>query len=349
MNIYKQLYGRTPDGEDVDIYTLTNDQGMEAKIATYGGILVSLTAPDRNGHYDDVVLGFEYLENYFRYSPFFGCLVGRYANRIANAKFSLNGTEHSLAVNDGPNSLHGGTKGFDKVVWQASTMQTSDAASLALSYVSKDGEEGYPGTLSVIVVYTLMNDNSLRLDYSATTNKDTVLNLTNHTYFNLAGKGDILGHQMQLNADLFTPVNATLIPTGELASVEGTPLDFRQSTVIGARINDSHEQIVLGKGYDHNFVVRGEAGTLRPAARVYDPTTGRLMDVHTTEPGVQFYSGNFMTDIPGKRGATYGYRGGLCLETQHFPDSPNQPSFPTTMLKPGETFNSTTLFAFCAE
>lgn len=348
MNIYKQLYGRTPDGQDVEIYTLTNDRGMEAKIATYGGILVSLTAPDRNGKFDDVVLGFEYLENYFRYSPFFGCLVGRFANRIANAKFSLNDVEYSLAVNDGPNSLHGGKRGFDKVVWQASEIVTSDAVSLALGYVSKDGEEGYPGTLSVIVTYTLMNDNSLRIDYTATTTKDTVLNLTNHTYFNLAGAGDILGHQLMLAADQFTPVNATLIPTSELASVEGTPLDFRQLSTIGDRINDQHEQMVLGGGYDHNFV-RGEAGTLRPAARVFEPATGRLMDVSTTEPGVQFYSGNFMTDGVGKRGVKFGYRGGLCLETQHFPDSPNQPSFPSTVLKPGETFKSTTVFAFCAE
>ena len=234
MNIYKQLYGRAPDGADVDIYTLTNDRGMQAKITNYGGILVSLTAPDRNGKYDDVVLGFDYLESYFRHSPFFGCLVGRYANRIANAKFSLNGIEYSLAVNDGPNSLHGGKQGFDKVVWDAHEAMTSDAASLALGYVSKDGEEGYPGMLSVIVVYTLMNDNSLRIDYNATTNKDTVLNLTNHTYFNLAGAGDILGHQMMIAADQFTPVNATLIPTGQLATVEGTPLDFRQLTVIGA-------------------------------------------------------------------------------------------------------------------
>lgn len=349
MNIYKQLYGRTPDGQDVDIYTLTNDRGMEAKIATYGGTLVSLTAPDRNGKFDDVVLGFEYLENYFRSSPFFGCLVGRFANRIANAKFTLNGVECSLAVNDGPNSLHGGKKGFDKVVWQADEIVTSDAASLALGYISKDGEEGYPGTLSVIVVYTLLNDNSLRIDYTATTTKDTVLNLTNHTYFNLAGAGDILSHKLMLAADQFTPVNSTLIPTGELASVAGTPLDFRQLTTIGDRINDKHEQMVLGGGYDHNFVVRGDAGTLRPAARVYEPNTGRLMDVSTTEPGVQFYSGNFMKEVIGKRGAKYDYRGGLCLETQHFPDSPNQPDFPSTVLKPGETFKSTTVFAFCAE
>jgi aldose 1-epimerase len=349
MNIYKQLYGRTPDGEDVDIYTLTNDRGMEAKITNFGGILVSLTSPDRNGKYDDVVLGFEYLENYFRYSPFFGCLVGRYANRIANAKFTLNEVEYPLFVNDGPNSLHGGRKGFDKVVWDAHEVLASDAASLALGYVSKDGEEGYPGTLSVIVVYTLLNDNSLRIDYSATTDKDTVLNLTNHTYFNLAGAGDILNHQLMLAADQYTPVNQYAIPTGELASVEGTPLDFRQLTPVGVRINDSHEQIVLGKGYDHNFAVRGEAGTLRPAARVYEPNSGRLMDVLTTEPGVQFYSGNFMVDMPAKRGGKYGFRGGLCLETQHFPDSPNQPQFPTTVLKPGETFKSSTVFAFCAE
>jgi aldose 1-epimerase len=235
------------------------------------------------------------------------------------------------------------------VVWDAHEVLASDAASLALGYVSKDGEEGYPGTLSVIVVYTLLNDNSLRIDYSATTDKDTVLNLTNHTYFNLAGAGDILNHQLMLAADQYTPVNQYAIPTGELASVEGTPLDFRQLTPVGTRINDSHEQIVLGKGYDHNFVVRGEAGTLRPAARVYEPNTGRLMDVHTTEPGVQFYSGNFMVDMPAKRGGKYGFRGGLCLETQHFPDSPNQPHFPTTVLKPGETFKSTTVFAFCAE
>jgi aldose 1-epimerase len=347
MNINKQPFGATLDGAAVDLYTLSNDNGLEARITNYGGIVVSLLAPDKTGALADVVLGHESLAGYLTASPYFGCIVGRYGNRIAKGRFALNGVEYSLATNDGPNSLHGGLVGFDKKVWQASGVIIESGAGVVLRHTSSDGEEGYPGQLHVVVIYILTNANELRIAYSATTDKDTVLNLTNHTYFNLAGKGDILGHEMQIFADHFTPVDATLIPTGELRSLDGSPLDFRASTAIGARIQLNDEQLVLGKGYDHNFVVNGQADTLRPAVRVTEPTTGRALELHTTEPGVQFYSGNFLDGtVTGKNGAVYAQRSGFCLETQHFPDSPNQPGFPSTVLKPGETYRSTTVFKF---
>jgi aldose 1-epimerase len=347
MNITKHPYGQTADGAAVDLYTLTNDNGVEAKITNYGGIITSLRVPDRAGALGDVVLGFDALEDYLTRNPFFGCLVGRFGNRIAKGRFTLNGVEYALALNDGPNSLHGGMAGFDKKVWQASGVITDAGAGVVLRYVSPDGEEGYPGDLSVVVIYLLDNDNALRIAYSATTDKDTVVNLTNHTYFNLAGAGDILGHELKLFADRFTPVDATLIPTGELRSLDGSPLDFRTPSSIGARIDADDEQIKLGGGYDHNYVVNGLAGTLRPAARVAEPTTGRVLEVLTTEPGVQLYSGNFLDgSLTGKGGAVYAKRSGFCLETQHFPDSPNQPAFPTTVLKAGETYRSTTVFKF---
>ena len=350
-SITKAPFGKTADGAPVDIYTLKNAAGMEVAITTYGGRIVSLKAAGRDGKFADVVLGFDNLEGYLGVHPYFGALVGRYGNRIAKGQFKLDGKQYKLAVNDGANSLHGGLKGFDKVVWTGREVPGGDP-SLELTYLSKDGEEGYPGNLTVKVTYTLTAANELRLDYSATTDKDTVLNVTNHSYFNLAGQGhgDILSHVLQLNAAKMTPVDAGLIPTGELKSVEGTPFDFRQPTVIGARIGADDEQIKRGGGYDHNFVVDGEPGTLRLAARVTEPTSGRVLEVSTTEPGVQFYTGNFLDGtVKGKGGVAYAKRTGFCLETQHFPDSPNHPAFPTTTLKPGAEYKSTTVFKFSVQ
>ena len=349
MDIKQEAFGSTADGTPVDLYTLTNDSGMVAKITNYGGIIVSLMAPDREGRFDDVVLGFDSLDEYLDHNPFFGCLVGRYGNRIANARFTLESVEYVLANNNGQNHLHGGRKGFDKVVWKATAIEEQEAVGLQLSYLSPDGEEGYPGNLSVTVLYTLTDQNELRIDYAATTDKTTVVNLTNHSYFNLsgAGSGDILDHELAIEADQFTPVDGTLIPTGEVRSVADTPLDFCQSTPIGARIEQDDEQMGFGGGYDHNWVIRGEAGSLRLAARAFAPDTGRVLEVHTTEPAMQFYAGNMMPEaIPGKGGKTYVRRGGLCLETQHYPASPNRPSFPSTVLRPGETYSTTTLFRF---
>lgn len=343
----KESFGKLPDGTAVDLYTLTNANGIEAKITNYGGIVVSLKTPDRKGSLSDVVLGYETVDGYVRKNPFFGSLVGRYGNRIGQAKFSLNGVEYQLARNNGRNHLHGGLVGFDKKVWQARPGKSADGVGLELTYLSRDGEEGYPGNLSVTVTYTLTNNNGLRIDYLATTDKDTIVNLTNHSYFNLAGEGTILGHQLVLNADRFTPVDSELITTGELRSVKGTALDFLQPHAIGERIDATEEQIVFGKGYDHNFVLNHAAGTLGLAASVYEPTTGRAMEVYTTEPGVQFYTGNFLDgSITGKGGRVYHRRSGFCLETQHFPDSPNKPQFPTVVLKKGAEYKSTTVFRF---
>ena len=340
-----QSFGKTPAGEEVSIYTLTNTNGIEARIINYGGIVVSLKVPDRDGNLADVVLGFEDLDGYLGEHPYFGALVGRYGNRIAKGSFSIDGETHSLAINNGPNALHGGLKGFDKVVWGA----TPGDKTLALTYTSVDGEEGYPGTLSVEVVYTLTDDNALEIAYEATTDKPTILNLTNHSYFNLkdAGATPINDHEVTLNADSFTPVDDTLIPTGEIASVEGTPFDFRQPHSIGERIDADDTQIRYGGGYDHNFVLNRTGGGLSLAARVHEPTTGRVMEVLTTEPGVQFYTSNFLDGtLTGKGGITYQRRSALCLETQHYPDSPNQESFPSTVLRPGETYKTTTVFRF---
>ena len=349
LSITGQPFGSTPDGKSAQLYTLTNAAGMKVQITNYGGIITSLSVPDRNGVSADVVLGYDHLDQYIKSNPFFGALIGRYGNRIAAGKFSLNGETYTLAVNNGVNHLHGGIKGFDKVVWDAKTAQTEQAVSLELSYLSVDGEEGYPGNLQAQVTYSLTNDNELQISYHATTDKPTVCNLTNHSYFNLkdGGASPILNHVLQINADRYTPVDATLIPTGELAPVEGTPFDFRRSTAIGARISDDNEQLKNGGGYDHNFVFNGEMGKLRLVATVSEPTTGRVMQVYTTEPGVQFYSGNFLDgSITGKKGVVYQKRSGLCLETQHFPDSPNQPNFPTTTLNPGETYQSKTVYKF---
>lgn len=348
----RESFGRTGDGQAVDIYTLKNRRGAEARITTYGGAVVSLKVPDRAGRFDDVLLGFDDLEGYLKTTTYIGSLVGRYANRIARGRFSLNGTEYKLATNNGENHLHGGVRGFDKVVWKARPLDVRGGSALELSYLSRDGEEGYPGNLSVRVVYTLTDADELKVEYHATTDKDTVVNLTQHNYYNLAGQGsgDVLGHLLTLNADRFTPTDAGAIPTGELRAVRGTPFDFKRPTAIGARIEQDDEQLKLGKGYDHNFVVNGRPGVLRLAARVTEPTTGRAMEVWTTEPGVQLYTGNYLdgSDV-GKGGRPYRYRYGFCLETQHFPDSPNRPEFPSTVLRRGGRFRSTTVYKFSSQ
>lgn len=346
MPIIRHNFGTTSDGTTIERYTLTNAHGVEADIMTFGGIIIALRVPDRNGQLGDVALGFDTLAPYLDKNPFFGALVGRYGNRIANGRFELDGKTYKLAQNDGKNQLHGGPGGFHQKVWAA---QPHDAAepSLELSIISPDGEEGYPGNLSVTVVYTLTDRNELRIDYTATTDQDTVINLTNHSYFNLAGGGDILEHEMQLFASRFIPINDNLIPTGEIRSVEGTPMDFRTPTPIGARINEDNEQLRNGQGYDHCWVLDKQPGALGHAAHVYDPASGRTLDVFTTEPGVQFYSGNMLNgSLTGKNGEVYARRTGFCLETEHFPDSPNQPQFPSTVLRPGETYQQTTIFRF---
>lgn len=345
--IKKQPFGMTASGEPVEIYTLTNANGLEARIMTYGGTVVSLKVPDRRGKLGDIVLGYETLEGYLKNSPYFGSIIGRYGNRIGKGQFTLNGKQHLLPKNNGENTLHGGIKGFDKVVWKAKEIKSKKGVGLELSYLSKDGEEGFPGNLSVTVVYTLTKNNELKIDYSATTDKTTVVNLTHHSYFNLAGEGGILNHESMINARRFTPVDSGLIPTGELRSVKGTPMDLTKSTVIGERIDQQDEQLTLGKGYDHNWVLNNNTGRLALAARVYEPGSGRVMEVATTEPGIQFYSGNFLDgSITGKAGQVYKQRSGFCLETQHFPDSPNKPGFPSTVLKPGQRYRTTTIYRF---
>jgi aldose 1-epimerase len=348
LMVKKEAFGTTADGKAVELYTLTNTHGIEVRVMTYGGIIVSVKTPDKNGHFADITLGFDDPASYVAKNPFFGALVGRYGNRIGNAKFTLDGKEYTLAKNNGPNALHGGLRGFDKVVWQAESFQKSPEVGVILKYTSADGEEGYPGTLHVTVTYTLDDKNEFSLDYHATTDKATPINLTNHTYFNLAGEGsgDILGEELMLNADHFTPVDATLIPTGKIASVKGTPLDFTKPTAIGVRINDPYEQMVFGKGYDHNFVINRLGPGLALAARVYDPTSGRVLEVDTTEPGVQFYTSNMLPSTPGKHGHTYSAHSAFCLETQHYPDSPNKPDFPSAILRPGQTYHSTTVWKF---
>ncbi len=339
----------TVDGKEVFLYTLRNNSGMEARITNYGGIVVSLLVPDKSNRTGDVVLGYDSLSSYLKATPYFGAIVGRYGNRIGRARFTLDGKEYTLNANDGVNTLHGGLKGFDKVVWDADESTPATKAALSLSYLSRDGEEGYPGNLKAGVVYTLTDSNELRIDYSATTDKPTVLNLTHHSYFNLAGagSGDILSHEVMLNADRFTPIDSGLITTGELKPVEGTPMDFRTPTAIGARIGVADDQLRFGRGYDHNWVLTRSGDGLSLAARVAEPTSGRVMEVWTTQPGIQFYSGNFLdASNIGKGGKAYAYRTGFCLETQHFPDSPNKPSFPTTVLRPGENFTSTTIYRF---
>ena len=346
--MYKvENYGKTAKGDQVKLYTLKNENGMMARIMDYGGTVVELTAPDRDGQFADVVLGFDRLEDYLKVHPFFGVLVGRYANRIGGARFTLDGVEYTLAKNDGENHLHGGVKGFDKVLWTAELIDTAHGKSLNLTYESPDGEENYPGDLKVTVNYILTDDNGLRIDYEATTDKRTVVNLTNHAYFNLRGDGDILDHVVMINADKFTPTDKGLIPTGELRDVEGTPFDFRQPKAVGLRINNPDEQLVFAGGYDHNWVLNKNGEKLTLAAEVYEPTTGRVMEVYTTEPGIQFYTGNFLNgSLTGKNGVVYNHRTGFCLETQHFPDSPNKPQFPSVVLSPGERYTQTTIYKF---
>lgn len=348
-SVSSALFGVLPSGDSVRVFTLTNANGLELRVMDYGGTVISLRTPDRNGSLADIVLGFDSLMDYLTSSPYFGAITGRYANRIARGRFTLDGITYRLAINNGPNALHGGVRGFDKVRWDAAPRRDSSGVAVAFSYVSRDGEEGYPGTLSVRVTYTLTDSNQFVIDYEATTDKATPVNLTHHTYFNLAGHdaGDVLDHVLTVNADRYTPVDATLIPTGTLAPVDGTPFDFREPTPIGSRIDARHEQLERGGGYDHNFVLKRSQPGLVLAAHVEDQKSGRTLDVHTTEPGMQFYSGNFLDGtITGKGGRVYERRNGFCLETQHFPDSPNQPAFPSTILRPEETYRSRTIYTF---
>ena len=346
--IDKRAFGHLEDGTLIDIYTLKNRNGLQVEITTYGGAVVTIRTPDRQGRMADIVLGYGDAGGYVSDVSYFGALIGRYANRIARGRFTLNGVEYQLPQNNGVNHLHGGVRGFHKVVWQAREQKRADGVALELTYLSKDKDEGYPGNLAVTATYVLTNANELRIEYSATTDKETVINLTHHSYFNLAGAGtgDILGHVLTINADRFTPVDDTLIPTGELQAVRGTPFDFRRSTAIGSRINQADEQLVRGQGYDHNLVLIKRDRELSLAASVYEPVSGRILELWTTEPGMQFYSGNFLDRVAGKEGRVYNRRDGFCLEAQHFPDSPNRPAFPATVLKPGERYAQTTVYKF---
>jgi len=344
-SVKKVDFGKTREGMPVELYVLTNAKGAVAKIMTYGAIITELHVPDRDGKPDDVLLGFDNLEQYLAGHPCFGSTIGRVTNRIGGARFTLDGKEYKLAVNSGPNSIHGGRKGFDKQVWKGGPVASAEGPAVGMAYFSADGEEGYPGNLSVVVVFTLTNDNTLKLDYTATTNKPTPVNLTNHAYFNLAGQasGDVLAQELMITADKYTPADKDLIPTGEIASVAGTPLDFTQPTAIGARI----AQLKDTGGYDHNYVLNSGGGTLALGARAYDPKTGRVMEMWTTQPGVQLYTANGMNGkLKGKGGAAYPQHAGFCLETQHYPDSVNKPNFPSTILRPGETYRQTTIYKF---
>ncbi|HEV8428418.1 MAG TPA: aldose epimerase family protein [Pyrinomonadaceae bacterium] len=342
MTITKTEFGTMPDGVDVFLYTLTNDRGLQVSIITYGGAITSLKTPDRDGNFGDIMLGYETLEAYTSNPRYFGALIGRHANRIGGGKFSLNGVNYQLPQNNGANHLHGGFNGFDKRVWSA----RDDGEVLHLSYFSKDGEESYPGNLSAEVDFRLLN-NELRVDYRATTDRDTLVNLTNHSYFNLKGTGTILDHELTLNADSFTPVSKDLIPNGEIRSVEGTPMDFRKGKTIGSEIGAPYDQLGFTGGYDHNFVLNDYDGSLKPALRLYEPSTGRILEVITTQPGMQFYSGNFLDGtLIGRNGVAYVKYAGLCLEPQHFPDAPHHPNFPSTVLRPGEEYKQTTVYRF---
>ena len=350
LSVSRAPFGTLPDGRAVELFTLTNAHGVEIRAMTYGAIITAIYTPDRNGRRDDIVLGFDSVAGYLSGSPYFGAVVGRYANRIAGGHFTLDGVTYTLARNNGPNSLHGGLRGFDKVLWSAEPVRSDSAVGVRLRYTSPDGEEGYPGTLQVQVTYTLTAHDELIVDYDATTDKATPLNLSQHTYWNLHGhgQGDILDHVLSLDASRYTPVDSTLIPTGEIAPVAGTPFDFRTPAAVGARIDAANEQLRFGHGYDHNWVLdQPRPGTLSHAARLVDPVSGRAIDVSTTEPGIQFYAGNFLDGtIKGKGGQVYGHRGALCLETQHFPDSPNHPNFPPTILRPGQRYQSRTIVTF---
>ena len=346
-DVRQESFGRMTDGHEVTIYRLTNVSGLRASVIDYGAILVSLEVPDRNGKLADINLGFDDLDSYIKRNPLFGAIVGRYANRIANAKFTLDGIEYELTANAGKNHIHGGReKRFDKVLWQGRSFRNPQEVGVRFRYLSKDGEESFPGNLDCTVTYALTNDNELKIRYEATTDKPTIVNLTNHSYFNLAGagSGDILGHEITINASFYTPADKALIPTGEIHSVKGTALDFTQPQTIGARI----DELTQTRGYDHNYVLNGSLGSLVLAARVYEPKSGRVMEAYTTEPGMQFYTANGMRGIKGKNGKIYNSHYGFCLETQHFPDSPNKPHFPSVVLRPGEKYDTTTVFKFSA-
>ncbi len=345
--IQQQVFGEMPDGRDVELYTLANEQGVEARIMNYGGTLVSLRAPDRNGVQADIVLGFDEFAPYLSQHPYFGALIGRYANRIAGARFTIDEKAYCFSANDGRNHLHGGRIGFDKILWGAEPAETADGPQLVLNHFSRAGEEGYPGNLTVRVTYTLTAQNELRLDYSASTDQTTVINLTHHSYFNLAGAGTIHDHLLRLAAKRYLPVDAELIPLGEQRSVRGTPFDFTDARAIGSGISSDEAQLQLAGGYDHCWVLTEQSGACPLAAQLHEPISGRALSVFTTQPGIQVYSGNFLDGgIRGKQGRRYQRHSGLCLETQHFPDSPNHPSFPTTMLRPRETYREITVYRF---
>ncbi len=345
LSVSHAAFGVMPSGVAATLYTLTNANGLIVKVTNYGGIITEIHTPDKNGKLGDITLGYDNVNDYVKSSPYFGALIGRYGNRIAKGKFSLDGHNYQLDVNNGVNHLHGGAKGFDKVVWDVKPFETKHSVGLTLTYLSVDGEQGYPGNLKTTAVYELNNANELITQFTAVTDKATPVNLTQHTYFNLAGKGDILGHELMIPADRYTPVDAGLIPTGEWAKVEGTPFDFRTPHLIGERIAKDDQQLKYGLGYDHNFVLNKSKGT-HLAARVQDPESGRVLEVWSQEPGVQFYSGNFLDGTLTGKGRTYAYRSGFCLEPQHFPDSPNQPTFPSTILKPGEQYSTQMRFKF---
>ncbi len=347
MNLEKQIFGKTPDGVSVDLYTLTNVNNLEAKITNYGGIVVSLLVPDRHGKFENIVLGYDTFAEYLHNTPYFGAIIGRYGNRIAKGKFSINEREYLCSQNEGENQLHGGIRGFDKVVWEAKELRNGQDVGLELTYLSKNGEEGFPGNLTATVTYRLTDQNELKIDYSATTDQMTVVNLTNHSYFNLSGErlDSVLGCELMLNADRFTPVDENLIPSGELQSVQGTVMDFTKSATIGHKAKNGDSSLLAHGGYDHNWVLNNSEGTLILAARTSESSTGRGMEIHTTEPGLQFYTGNFLDEsIIGKGGKAYQKHAGFCFEAQHFPDSPNHLNFPTTLLKPGETYTQTTIY-----
>jgi aldose 1-epimerase len=349
MKLGKKAFGKTAEGKEVWLYSLQNKKGMEVKIMTYGGTVISLRIPDRHGQFADVVLGYDNLDGYLKNNPYFGGIIGRFGNRIAKGRFSLNRVAYQLSVNSGENHLHGGFKGFDKVVWNSEELESDTTVGVKLKYFSPDGEEGYPGNLEVTVTYLLNNANELQIEYQATTDKPTIVNMTHHSYFNLAGAGagDILNQQIMINADRFTPVDKNLIPSGELKDVTGTPMDFRKPTAIGARINETDEQLAFAGGYDHNWVLNKNDKPLTLAATAYDSSSGRMLEIYTTEPGLQFYSGNFLDgSITGKQDKVYKHRFGFCLEPQHFPDSPNKPNFPAVDLKPGEKYYQKTVYKF---
>ncbi len=350
-SVTRAPFGVLANGDSVHVFTLTNTQGIQLRALDYGGIIQSLRTPDRTGKFGDIVLGFDSLDQYVKLSPYFGAIVGRYANRIAKGRFTLDGKTYTLATNNGPNALHGGLVGFDKVVWGAEPFQNDSSVGVVWTHISPDGDQGYPGTLSARVTYTLTNDDRLIIDYQATTDKPTILNITNHSYFNLAGagSGDVLNEVMMINADSITPVDSTLIPTGKLEAVAGTPFDFRTPTAIGARITAPNQQLRFAGGYDHNFVLNGAESGLSHAAQAVDPAAGRTLDVYTTQPGLQFYTGNFLDGSFAGIGGVYGHRSGFALETQHYPDSPNHANFPSVVLRPGDTYRSQTVFRFGVE